>query len=58
MNKSIMDVLFPGAFEKAAKGICPSCNKEVSEKDFRNKISKREFKISGLCQECQDLSFV
>ncbi len=33
---------------------CPFCSKEVSEKDFRDELSLKEFHISGLCQECQD----
>jgi len=40
--------------EQASKGFCPFCNKEVSPDDFRNEISKKEFKISGICQKCQD----
>jgi hypothetical protein len=26
-------------------------------KDFRNEVSKREFSISGMCQECQNETF-
>lgn len=36
---------------------CPFCLKEIDENNFKNKISKKEFKISGLCQECQDATF-
>jgi hypothetical protein len=25
--------------------------------DFRDELSRREYSISGLCQECQDLTF-
>ena len=35
-------------------GLCPFCQKEVKDEDFRDELSRREFKISGLCQECQD----
>lgn len=35
-------------------GKCPFCGKEVKDDEFRNDISKREFIISGLCQNCQD----
>lgn len=34
---------------------CVSCHKRV--KKFRDELSKREFLISGLCQNCQDLVF-
>ena len=40
--------------DRKAQGRCPFCGKEVKETDFRNEISKKEFKISGLCQSCQD----
>lgn len=37
---------------------CIWCSKEFEiEKEFRNEISLREFKISGLCQKCQDKIF-
>ena len=34
---------------------CPICNKEI--KGFRDPRSIKEYKISGLCQECQDETF-
>lgn len=34
---------------------CPTCGKPISY--FRNEISRREFKISGMCQKCQDNVF-
>lgn len=40
--------------ERKSNGKCPFCGKEVKGTDFRNEISKREFRISGLCQNCQD----
>jgi hypothetical protein len=33
-------------------GHCPFCKKTVG--DFRNRESRDEYKISGLCQVCQD----
>lgn len=35
--------------------ICPSCQQEIN--GFRDKLSKKEFQISGLCQQCQDKTF-
>lgn len=56
MNKEIMKKLgFEKEVEKVEKGICPFCNKEIGE--FRDELSRREYKISGLCQECQDEMF-
>lgn len=34
---------------------CPVCNKEI--KGFRDPRSIKEYKISGLCQACQDEAF-
>jgi len=34
---------------------CVSCKKQIT--GFRNPLSEKEFKISGLCQECQDSVF-
>ncbi len=35
-------------------GNCPFCSKPINESDFRDELSKKEFKISGICQKCQD----
>ena len=58
MNKNIMrQAGFGGHVDKVEQGLCPFCNKEVKEDSFRDEISQREFKISGLCQSCQDETF-
>ena len=36
---------------------CPLCAERVDKSEFRNKVFMREFKSSGLCQECQDTVF-
>lgn len=33
------------------------CGRSVNTTGFRDERSLREFRISGLCQECQDLIF-
>jgi hypothetical protein len=39
-------------------GKCPFCGAWIDiDKDFKDAISKEEFKISGLCQKCQDSMF-
>jgi len=35
-------------------GKCPFCGKDMSNPTFRDAESMKEFKISGICQECQD----
>ena len=42
-------------FERKASGECPFCGKKA--KKFRDRKSEKEFKISGLCQKCQDKTF-
>lgn len=39
--------------------ICGNCgsNKMDPETDFKDDISRRESKISALCQKCQDIVF-
>ena len=39
------------------QGRCPICAKPIKLTDFRDPISANEYKISGLCQACQDITF-
>ena len=58
MNENIMKALgFGEGVDAVTKGICPLCGKKVIVDEFRDDISKREFKISGMCQSCQDKVF-
>lgn len=58
MNKKIMKISGLGDMVKAVeKGLCPFCRNPVNFEDFRDDLSRREFKISGLCQKCQDEFF-
>jgi hypothetical protein len=41
--------------ERLKVGLCPRCGAKPIK--FRDKISEREFDISGLCQTCQDVFF-
>jgi len=43
--------------EESSYKVCPFCTKKVSIEDFSDPVSIKEFKISGLCQECQDSFF-
>lgn len=53
--RKIMDMLFPVEQERRAQGLCPICGREVG--DFKDDLSRKEFAISGLCQQCQDEIF-
>jgi len=44
--------LGPDAVYRLNKGLCPLCG--VKPEKFRDQLSVEEFKISGLCQPCQD----
>jgi len=37
------------------QGLCPLCMRKVT--GFTDDLSMREYKISGMCQECQDEFF-
>jgi hypothetical protein len=39
------------------KNKCPFCRRPVKDSDFRDDLSRKEYKISGLCQRCQDETF-
>jgi len=49
------DILWPTLREKIDAQVCFSCGKAADT--FRDEISEREQKISGLCQTCQDKVF-
>lgn len=47
-----------GVLEKLKQiGECPFCGKKVYLDNFRDSLSLSEFRISGLCQKCQDEVF-
>lgn len=57
MNEEIVKKVFPKESERIKKGNCPFCNKEINEEDFKDDLSRKEYKISGLCQSCIDKTF-
>lgn len=44
-------------YVKRSQGKCPFCGKVVDDSEFRDDLSREEFRISGLCQKCQDEFF-
>lgn len=42
--------------EDVVEGRCATCAKVVGA--FRDKLSEKEYRISKMCQECQDSVFV
>lgn len=58
MNKDIMIKCgFGKEVERLENKQCPMCGESTANEEFKNEISKREFKLSGLCQQCQDKAF-
>ena len=58
MNEEIMKVC---GFEKEVKKVkernCPFCGEKIDPNSFVDELSRKEFRISGLCQKCQDETF-
>ncbi len=55
MNENILRQLGMGDYvDKIKEGMCPTCGKPINPLTFKDKLSVKEFTISGLCQECQD----
>ena len=44
-------------FGAAEKGLCPICRHKIKIDEFQDHISMREYEISGMCQDCQDIFF-
>ncbi len=57
MNEEIVKQVFSKAIEKVKNKICPFCNVKINESDFKDRLSLKEYKISGLCMKCQDEVF-
>lgn len=57
MNKEILRKLFPDMVKLIEEGKCPTCGEPVKPEEFRDELSVKEFRISGMCQSCQDKTF-
>lgn len=57
MNKKIVKQIFPEIVERIEQCKCATCGKDIEKESFRNKISIKEYTISGMCQDCQDSIF-
>jgi hypothetical protein len=54
MNENLMYALGLGEMVELKKsGICPICKQKVDVTKLEGDIEAREFKISGLCHDCQ-----
>lgn len=58
MNEELMrKAEFNKEMDRVKEEKCPHCGILIKDQVFRNPISVREYKISGLCQKCQDEIF-
>ena len=61
MDKPDMDkpafAIFPGMAKSVRNGKCPCCGKVIDVGEFRDDLSRKEYTISGMCQDCQDEVF-
>ena len=50
-----IEAVFPGTKDAVANNKCPCCKNSIDmNRDFRDALSRREYLISGMCQNCQD----
>jgi hypothetical protein len=53
--KAAIEAIFPGTLAAVEACKCPLCKAPIGE--FRDALSRKEYSISGLCQDCQDMIF-
>lgn len=53
-DKLLIDAGFGEEVRRKNLGLCTFCKNSVKLEDFGNDKSRKEFSISGLCQECQN----
>lgn len=58
MNKELLKSLgFTKEVEAVENNLCPLCKKQIDTSAFRDRTSRAEYAISGMCQSCQDKVF-
>lgn len=57
MNKEIIKKLYPDAYEYMENGQCSTCGVPIDSQLFRDELSVKEFRISGMCMACQLKTF-
>ena len=45
----------PEYLQQVKDGFCPTCGKRLT--GFRDELSRKEYIVSGICQQCQDSIF-
>lgn len=58
MEKALDDLAKEAFGRSRQDPACVTCgSKEVQDEDFSDELSRREFRISRMCQACQDSVF-
>ncbi len=58
MNEEIMKACgFGEQVQRMKDGRCAWCGVPINRTHFRDDLSLREWRISGMCQHCQDAAF-
>lgn len=53
--KAAIESVFPSTKQAIDECKCPICKKSIDvNNSFRDDLSRREYLISGMCQNCQD----
>ena len=58
MNYELLKFLgFGEEVERVKKGLCPFCAEPTDASQFKDPLSLKEWRVSGMCQKCQDDAF-
>ena len=48
---------FDDQVDKVEQGLCPFCDEPIDTAAFRDEKSRKEYELSGMCQNCQNETF-
>ena len=55
MNDDIMRSMgFDKEVDRTKFNLCPLCGNPIKMEDFKDNLSRKEYGISGMCQNCQN----
>ena len=58
LNKSINEMFGIDREKSIRSNTCVFCSKVINpDTDFKDELSRKEFTISSICQQCQDKTF-
>jgi hypothetical protein len=57
VKNNLRSLGFGKEIDRVEVGLCPWCGLPVNPEDFRDDASRKESKITGMCQECIDEYF-